>query len=212
MKKRILCFGDSNTWGAVPQEGTRHPEKVRWTGLLQELLGEDYQVIEEGYRGRTTVFDDEVKGRLSGLKYFGPCCDSQSPLDLVILMLGTNDLKTRFGVNAWTIASGFRRFLNTLNTISMEGSRPKVLLVAPIKIDPAYKENEEFHDMFGEHADERSCKFAEAYRVFAEKNGLEYLDASLYGVASKRDGIHMEAESHRSIAFAMAEKVKSIFS
>ena len=139
MRKRILCFGDSNTWGAVPEEGTRYPDKVRWTGLLQEKLGDGYQIIEEGYCGRTTVFDDEIEGRLSGIKYFGPCCDSQSPLDLIILMLGTNDLKMRFGVDARTIAFGFQRYLDVLATTPMEGNKPKILLVAPIKIDPSYR-------------------------------------------------------------------------
>ena len=210
MRKRILCFGDSNTWGAVPEEGTRYPDKVRWTGLLQEKLGDGYQIIEEGYCGRTTVFDDEIEGRLSGIKYFGPCCDSQSPLDLIILMLGTNDLKMRFGVDARTIAFGFQRYLDVLATTPMEGIKPKVLLVAPIKIDPSYKKNELFHDMFGEEAHERSCKFAEAYREFAETAQLDFLDASLYGVASERDGVHMEAESHKKLAMGLAEKVKGI--
>lgn len=210
MRKRILCFGDSNTWGAVPEEGTRYPDKVRWTGLLQEKLGDGYQIIEEGYCGRTTVFDDEIEGRLSGIKYFGPCCDSQSPLDLIILMLGTNDLKMRFGVDARTIAFGFQRYLDVLATTPMEGNKPKILLVAPIKIDPSYRKNELFHDMFGEEAYERSCKFAEAYREFAETAQLDFLDASLYGVASERDGVHMEAESHKKLAMGLAEKVKGI--
>lgn len=70
MKKRILCFGDSNTWGAVPAEGTRHPDDVRWTGILAAELGNEYQVIEEGYNGRTTVHDDPVENRLSGIAYF----------------------------------------------------------------------------------------------------------------------------------------------
>ena len=82
MKKRVLCFGDSNTWGAVPEDGSRYPEDVRWTGVLQRELGEGYQVIEEGYNGRTSVFDDPVEGRLSGIQYFGPCCDSQSPIHI----------------------------------------------------------------------------------------------------------------------------------
>lgn len=210
MRKRILCFGDSNTWGAVPEEGTRYPDKVRWTGLLQEELGDGYQIIEEGYCGRTTVFDDEIEGRLSGIKYFGPCCDSQSPLDLIVLMLGTNDLKVRFGVDARTIAFGFQRYLDVLAATPMEGDKPRVLLVAPIKIDPSYKKNQLFHDMFGEDAYERSCKFAEAYQEFAATAQLDFLDASLYGRASERDGVHMEVESHKKLAAALAEKVKNI--
>ena len=73
MKKRIMCFGDSNTWGANPGTGNRYADDVRWTGVLQRELGEDYQVIEEGYNGRTSIFDDVLEGRLGGIKYFGPC-------------------------------------------------------------------------------------------------------------------------------------------
>ena len=156
MKKRILCFGDSNTWGAIPQESNRYPENIRWTGVLQNELGENYQIIEEGYNGRTTVFDDVIEWRLSGLKYFMPCCSSQSPLDLIILMLGTNDLKTRFGVDARSIAYGLQRYLDILSITPMDGNKPKVLIVSPILIDPTYKNDLLFYDIFGENADIRS--------------------------------------------------------
>ena len=210
MKKRILCFGDSNAWGAVPFEGTWHPDDVRWTGVLAAELGVGYRVIEEGYNGRTTVHDDPVEKRLSGLTYFETCLDSQSPLDLIILMLGTNDLKARFGVDPYTIAYGFGRYLNALKTVPMAGKRPEVLLAAPLLIDPSYKDTPLFYDMFGEGACERSAKFAEAYEAFAAENGLHFIDASKYGKASVRDGVHMEAEYHEKLGKAFAEKVKEI--
>ena len=209
-KKRILCFGDSNTFGEVPGAGVRHPEDVRWTGILQKELGDEYQVIEEGYGGRTTVFDDEIEGRLSGLKYFGPCCESQAPLDLIILMLGTNDLKARFGVDARTIAFGFQRYLNAVNNLPASVGKPQVLLVSPVKIHPAYKNHPLFRDMFGEYAVERSGKFAEAYSEFAETAGIPFLDAAAYGTADPADGVHMGPESHRRLAEAMAKKVKEL--
>ena len=210
MKKRILCFGDSNTWGAVPAEGTRHPDDVRWTGILAAELGNEYQVIEEGYNGRTTVHDDPVENRLSGIAYFEACLDSQSPLDLIILMLGTNDLKARFGVDPYTIAFGFGRYLNAVKTVPMAGKRPEVLLAAPLLIDPSYKDVPLFLDMFGEGAVERSERFAEAYEAFAKENGVHFIDASKYGKASVRDGVHMEAEYHEKLGKACAEKVKEI--
>ncbi|GKH35043.1 SGNH/GDSL hydrolase family protein [Muricomes sp. OA1] len=210
MKKRILCFGDSNTWGAVPAEGTRHPDDVRWTGILAAELGNEYQVIEEGYNGRTTVHDDPVENRLSGIAYFEACLDSQSPLDLIILMLGTNDLKARFGVDPYTIAFGFGRYLNAVKTVPMAGNRPEVLLAAPLLIDPSYKDVPLFLDMFGEGAVERSERFAEAYEAFAKENGVHFIDASKYGKASVRDGVHMEAEYHEKLGKAFAEKVKEI--
>ena len=106
MKKRILCYGDSNTWGYMVTGG-RFPEDVRWPMRLQMLLGDGYTVIEEGFNGRTTVFDDPVEGgHKSGLTYLPPCVMSHSPLDLIIIMLGSNDLKKRFGMTAFTIGGG----------------------------------------------------------------------------------------------------------
>ncbi|GAA0799512.1 hypothetical protein DWX43_13810 [Clostridium sp. AF19-22AC] len=210
MKKRILCFGDSNTWGAIPGDSARHPQDVRWTGVLQRELGEDYQVIEEGYNGRTSVHDDVVEGRLAGITYFAPCCDSQSPLDLIILMLGTNDLKARFAVNPETIAFGFGRYLDVLKTVPMDGKKPEVLLVSPILINPAYRDNVLFYDMFGDGAYERSLGFAKAYKAFAEANGLHYMDAAQYGEASTKDGVHMEPQYHERLGKAFAEKVREV--
>jgi len=210
MKKRILCFGDSNTWGAIPQETNRYADDVRWTGVLALKLGEGYTVIEEGHNGRTTVWDDPVEDRLSGVTYFCACIDSQSPLDLIVLMLGTNDLKTRYGVKADTVAYGLRRYNGALTTTPMAGEKPEVLLVSPLLIDPSYKDNALFHDMFGEDATERSKKFATAYKALADEMGWHYMDASQYAKASTRDGLHMEAEGHTSLGNAIADKVFEI--
>ncbi len=210
MKKRVLCFGDSNTWGAIPGDSQRFPDDVRWTGVLQKELGDDYLVIEEGYNGRTTVFDDPVEGRLSGIRYFGPCLDTQSPLDLVILMLGTNDLKTRFGSDAGTIAYALNRYLDALAVTPMAGEKPQVLIAAPIRINPAYKNNPLFHDMFREDAAERSERFAEEFSAFADQAGLPFIDAAQYACADDADGIHMAAPSHLSLGKAMAQKVKEL--
>ena len=93
--KHILCYGDSNTFGTDPIHGGRHPDDVRWTGVLQKLLGSDYRVIEEGCGGRTTVFEDEISYGRNGLKMLIPIIASHNPLDLIVVMLGTNDLKKR---------------------------------------------------------------------------------------------------------------------
>ena len=210
MKKRILCFGDSNTWGAVPGESTRHSEDIRWTGILAKDLGSEYRVIEEGYNGRTSVHDDAVEDRLSGITYFKPCLDSQSPLDLIILMLGTNDLKVRFQVDAKTIAYGLGRYLNAITTSPMTGNKPKVLLVSPILIDSSYKNNSLFYDMFREGAVERSRELRKAYEEFANQNEICFMDAAEYGKASDKDGIHMEAESHERLGKALAKKTREV--
>ena len=210
MKKRILCFGDSNTWGAVPNTPDRFPEDVRWTGILAKELGDDYQVIEEGLCGRTTVFTDVIEGRLSGLEYFIPCLDSHSPLDLVILMLGTNDLKTRFNIGPKCIADGLHRYYNAVRTSQISGDGPKVLLLSPIMLSPEYKQHYIFGEMFGDDAVERSAGFGAAFREAAERFGWEFLDAAKVASASPEDGLHMGAEDHAKLGSAVAAKVKEI--
>ena len=214
MKKRVLCFGDSNTWGSCPLDGNptrRHADDVRWTGVLQRELGSGYTVIEEGQNGRTTVWDDPVEGRMSGVSYLYPCMDSHSPLDLVIIMLGTNDLKTRFGANgAFTIASGLERLVSTVRTSHTYGDIPEILIAAPIAVDPAYKNNPDLYDILGDDAAERSQSFAKAYEAQAKALGCHFIDAGKYGRPSKTDGIHMEAESHEALGKAFAAAVRSI--
>lgn len=210
MMKRILCFGDSNTWGADPAGGGRHPQEVRWTGVLQRELGASYQVIEEGYNGRTTVFDDPVERRLSGLTYFYPCLDSQSPLDLIILMLGTNDLKTRFAMDAYSIAQGFQQYLDVLAVCPLCGEKPKVLLAAPIEISPAYRNHPMFCHIFGDAADRRSRAFAPAYEAFAREHGLAFFNAAAYAGASDLDGVHMEPAEHQKLGIAFAAAVRGL--
>ena len=208
--KTILCFGDSNTWGNISGTPDRFDPEVRWTGVMQRELGDGYLVIEEGYNGRTVATTDYAEYRMAGIDYFWPCLDSQSPLDLVILMLGTNDLKLRFGLEAESIAFGFNRYLDALKTTPMAGARPRVLLASPILIDEGYKGNAVFHGMFGEDGVARSRALAPVYRRFADENGLAFLDAAEYAAASPVDGIHMAAEDHRRLGLAMAAKAREI--
>ena len=102
--KTVLCYGDSNTFGYVPETGMRYPRDVRYPGRLQLLLGDEYSVIEEGCNGRTTIYDDPIDGWKNGLDYLRPCLNSHKPIDIVIMMLGSNDLKDTFRLTAKDIA------------------------------------------------------------------------------------------------------------
>lgn len=210
MKKRVLCYGDSNTWGCKPGLGGRFPEDVRWTGVLQRLLGEDYAIIEEGHNGRTTVWDDPIENRMSGLTYFYPCVESQSPLDVIIIALGVNDLKPRFNCAAGSIADGLGRYFSTLKYVPLYGKEPKVLLVSPAYIHPDYRKNHFIYEIYGENAHERSKLLAPEYKLVAERYGADFLDAAQYAEADPLDGIHLDAASHRKLAEAVAEKVREM--
>jgi len=105
--KTILCYGDSNTWGYNPATGGRFSRDKRWTRVLVQELVDGYYVIEEGLNGRTTALSDPIEGpHKNGKEYLVPCLESHQPLDLVTIMLGTNDLKKRFSLSAFDIANG----------------------------------------------------------------------------------------------------------
>ena len=137
--KTILCYGDSNTWGHHAPLGDRFDEATRWGSRLRTILGEEYRVVEEGQRGRTTVWDDPVENRMAGLKYLWPCLDSHAPIDLVVIMLGTNDCKPYFGLHPQNIADGAGRLVDMIQKCSFgpNDTAPKVLLISPIRIEPS---------------------------------------------------------------------------
>ena len=208
MKKRIVCFGDSNTWGYHAIVGTRYDDDVRWTGRLQALLGDGYTVIEEGQNGRTTVWDDPVENRLAGLTYLWPCMESQSPIDLIIIMLGTNDTKGRFGEQARGIADGAGRLVDLAqkSPFGRDDRAPKVLLVSPIRVEYS----DEFRDLFDHQAVEKAKGFPAEFRRVAEQYGCEFLDASEYAGPCAEDGVHLDAAGHEALAKAMYDAVRCI--
>lgn len=111
MEKNILCFGDSNTYGYSPEGTGRYPRQERWTGILAQRLGPAYRILEEGLCGRTTVWEDPIEGDKCGIRHLPSCIASHTPLDLVIIMLGTNDFKQRFHVTASDIALSMERLV-----------------------------------------------------------------------------------------------------
>ena len=125
MRKGILCFGDSNTYGYDPAGG-RYDEETRWPMVMQRILGEGYRVVEEGLGGRTFSQDDPTEGGFkSGISYLPPCLKSHNPLELVIVMLGTNDTKQRFGLNAQTIAHNLNEVARIVRSYGMSaGTAP----------------------------------------------------------------------------------------
>ena len=133
MQKRILCFGDSNTYG-YPPVGGRYDENTRWPMRLNRELGSGFTVIEEGFNGRTCVFDDPVEGGFkSGVRYLPPCLMTHNPLDAVLLMLGTNDTKLRFGMTPMTIGQAMMQLVHTakLYAVNDAGKTSRIIIVAP---------------------------------------------------------------------------------
>lgn len=205
--KTIVCFGDSNTWGYDPATQSRFPADQRWTGVLQATLGSDYKVIEEGLNGRTTTVDDPIYGHRNGLDYLPPCLESHAPFDLVTIMLGTNDLKTRLNRSASDIAesAGILADIARRTPAGPSGRPPKVLLIAP----PAVTLLTEMAEMF-EGAVEKSSRFAHYYQRRAERYNVGFFDAGSVVRCSDLDGIHFEQAEHAALGRAIADAVKSL--
>lgn len=136
--KEILCFGDSNTYGVNPENNERFGRDERWTGILQNLLGQDFYVIEDGYRGRSTCFADDSDPYRSAIKVLEPVLKTHSPLDLIVIMLGTNDFKAQFNMTAKVSGYALKRIVDKIHNYYGEEC-PKILLVSPIMMGEGWK-------------------------------------------------------------------------
>jgi lysophospholipase L1-like esterase len=204
----ILCFGDSNTYGYSPESGKRFDRDQRWTGVLRRTLGNGYEIIEEGQGGRTTVWDDPVEGgNKNGLAYLSACLESHSPLDLVTLMLGTNDAKKRFSVTATDIGMCISRLVQQIlsGNSGRDWKAPKLLLIAP----PPFARLSGFAEVFLDGT-EKSKKLGSIYREIAARFGCSFLDAGEIIRSSDIYGIHFEEDEHRKLGQAVARTVKQL--
>lgn len=206
--KTIVCYGDSNTWGFNPDTQERYAFTQRWTGVLAEELGAEYRVIEEGLNGRTTIWDDPIFEGCNGKTYLVPCLRSHQPIDLVTIMLGTNDLKVRFSITSYDIAAGVGALVDLAlrSGTGPHGAAPQVLLMAPAPI----RELQDFAEVLA-GGEEKSLKFAEYYERIAKKYRVGFLDTGKIVVSSDIDGVHLEADQHRNLALAVAGCVREFF-
>lgn len=217
MKPHIVCLGDSNTHGycADPADcadgGDRFNEDERWTRLLQRALGGDYLVLEEGLSGRTTVFPDPLEEGLDALHYITPCLKSHLPVDLLIVMLGTNDSKQRMGANAYAIGLGMRRLVRkAMTTDCWPVSGPNILIIAPPAIEEGVKTSHVADEM-GEGAVERSRQLPEQYRRVARELGVHFLDANEVGCEFNQvDFMHLTKKGHAALADRLAQLVPQL--
>lgn len=206
--RNILCFGDSNTFGTNPAGG-RWPRGRRWTGILQERLGDGAYVIEEGLGGRTAAAEDFLEGDKNGRRHLPVALRSHRPLDLVILMLGTNDLKHRFGLLPRDVAQGAAQLGRMVETYDYGPGYPipRVMLISPIHIGEGVEESP--FGGFSAGAAAASRQLAPLYRAQAEAHGWLYLDGASAACPSALDRLHMEAAGHRALAEAVEAAVKS---
>ncbi|MFE7117996.1 SGNH/GDSL hydrolase family protein [Streptomyces sp. NPDC057654] len=213
--KRILCFGDSLTWGWVPvAEGElsrRYPFEERWTGVMAGALGDGYEIVEEGLSGRTTSADDPLDPRLNGSRYLPSALASHLPLDLVVIMLGTNDTKAHFARTPYDIAMGMAVLLSqaaqSAGGVGTGYPAPRALVVAP----PALGElTGPWRGEVFKGGKEKSARLAVLYRALADASGAAFADAGEFITTDGKDGVHFTPENNEDLGRALAGVVSSL--
>lgn len=219
--RSILCFGDSNTWGFMPRKDrppvkaeNRYSWDVRWPGRLEKLLGGDWRVVEEGLNGRTTMFDCFMEEHRNGLKAIDVCLLTAMPVDLVILMLGTNDSKLAFDKPPFVIAHGVHRLIDRIVNggygYGPGGKAPEILVVSPVRMTEGVFTSWLSEEFDGESI-ARCNRLPAYYQRVAAQDGVHFLDAGACISADSSDGIHMNAEGHAKMADLLCQKVRAIF-
>ncbi|MBC7284757.1 SGNH/GDSL hydrolase family protein [Hoeflea sp.] len=202
--KTVLCYGDSLTWGYDPETVWRHALEDRWPSALAASLGDGVQVVADGLNGRTTAFDDHTADcDRNGARTLPTVLHTHAPLDLVILMLGTNDMKPVVAGTAHAASKGMRRLIDLvrLHAWPVEQEVPQILVVAPPPLvetaDP------DFAAMF-EGGVDQSAMLASFYADLADDSGAGFFDAGSVAGCSSIDGVHMNAENTRALGRGLA--------
>lgn len=203
--RTILCYGDSLTWGTVPGKPDRHPAEARWPNVLARGLGSGFEVITDGLRGRTTAYDEYLADcDRNGARTLATALYCHSPLDLVILLLGSNDMKPHIAGTAIAAMQGMRRLVSIVqNHVAGPGFKPaKVLVVSP----PPLCETKDrfFGDMFAGGIG-HSRQLAGYYRQIADEQGCGFFDGGSVAETSPIDGIHIDAENTIKLGKALVQ-------
>jgi lysophospholipase L1-like esterase len=212
-KIRILCYGDSNTWGYISgSDHQRYGIGERWTSILENLLGNKYKIIEEGLNSRTLTSNDIRPGKegKNGYEYLLPCLDTHDPIDLVILMLGTNELKNTYNKTAKEIGEMLEEYFvkTILNRKSQcKDTYPKLLLVTPpiVNEDVEYKKEDNKY----KGASKKSKELNNIYKEIATKYNCYFL--SNKGLETGVDGVHLTEESHTLLANKLKQEITNIY-
>lgn len=202
--KQILCFGDSNTYGLIPATKERYAWGIRWTSLLsQKIEKQGYRIIEEGLCGRTTIFDDPLRDGRKGIQMLPSILETHIPVDIILLMLGTNDCKTVYGACADLIGMGIEKLLAQINLFTPQS---KILLVSPIHLGEKVWQDG-FDQEFSKTSVATSKELDNVYKKIAEKRNIYHLQASEYAKSSEIDQEHLNEEGHKKLAEAIYQKL-----
>jgi len=206
--KTVLCYGDSLTWGYNAQGPSRHALEDRWPSVLQFELGDGVHVVAEGLNGRTTAFDDHLAGAdRNGARLLPTILTSHAPLELIVFMLGSNDMKPWIHGNALAAKQGMQRLIDIVrgHDYPLDGPAPQILVVAPPVVSRT--DNADFKEMFA-GGDTASKRLASLYSELADAAGCGFFDAASVASTTPLDGVHLDADNTRKVGEALAPVVR----
>lgn len=208
--KSIMFFGDSNTWGYDSATKKRYPDNVRFTGLLRERMKDCY-IIEEGLKGRTNSLDDNLSDGRNGFKALPMLLCTHDPIDIFVIMLGTNDTKRTFNQSAYEIAKGLENNVKLAKRPLMwDGTKsPKILIVCPVGVTADYV-GDDMEGYFNEHSVAVSKELPDEYRKVAKNFSCEFLNGMEITGPGTRDGVHLDEEGHKKLADALEQKLREM--
>lgn len=217
--KNILCYGDSNTWGNIAgamnmelRLAQRFKYNQRWTGILQQLLNSNYYIIEAGLNGRTTAFDETsvVRPSRNGLATLPGILEMHYPIDLVVIMLGTNDVKMEYNASVSQITQNMQQLIRTIKNshFGPNYQAPHVLLISPAPIHRV--DSPTFGMFYNESSVTKSQQLGQHYAKLAAEEKCAFLDATPLVTVSENDGVHFDLASHTALAKKLAEKIQAI--
>jgi lysophospholipase L1-like esterase len=200
-QRKILCYGDSNTWGFDPRSGSRFPEEIRWPGVLGRCLGQGYWLIEDGLNGRTLCAFGMEGDPLNGCQHLPSAVEAHRPLDLAVVCLGINDLFVNPGVPLEELADELSAALRAARRIDPP---IRLLVLSPLPVN-ADLTNPEYREQV-----QKSRRLPAVIRRAAARQGASFLDPSQMIAASSRDGVHIEAEQHVALGRHLCALVPEI--
>lgn len=199
--KKVLCFGDSLTWGDS-HDYIRFDLSDRWTFILQERLGNDFDIIEEGLCGRTTDMNDSRNPDRNGFEYFRPCFESHQTPDILIYMLGSNDVKKQYNKDAFAIFSSIIETMEWMEDYNRDtGGMTRVIIMAPPLINIGHLKS---INNFNEESNEKLTTLANHLSNYTKEKRYDFLDLSKIMKGAERDGIHLSIEDNKVIAEKLA--------
>lgn len=192
---KVLCFGDSNTFGFNPKNGSRFDKSIRWTGILQRLCENKFHIIEAGCNNRTAFSDNPAGKMFSGYKILPELL--QKDLSIVILAIGINDLQFQYNVTVNDIKNGIT---NLIKIIQNNNPNTKIILVSPNELTENVLKSPIFSTLFDESSIEKSKILPLRYAQIAKENNCDFIDLNTFVTPSEIDGLHFEQKEHKRIA------------